>query len=217
MSAVRADWSHRQAAFFDVDETVVSVKSMREFLNYFHDTHGDVPLWDEFVGSLPLNAPRELVNASYYSLWKGLSRREVRVAGQEWFATASRGEGFYIEPVVAEIDELRAKGFEIVLVSGSFDVVLDPLAKELHADRVLCSVMTFVGDTYSGTVARTMIGPAKSDAVLAYCAERRIDPAECIAFGDHPTDLAMLESVGTGVWVREGGRTEFHRSSSRIV
>jgi Cof subfamily protein (haloacid dehalogenase superfamily) len=39
----------------------------------------------------------------------------------------------------------------------------------------------------------------KADAVLAYCRQKHIDVANCIAFGDNYNDLPMLQTVGRPV------------------
>ncbi|PPG33874.1 hypothetical protein C5E10_08720 [Pseudoclavibacter sp. RFBG4] len=60
-----------------------------------------------------------------------------------------------------------------------------------------------------------MIGENKAYAILEYCVRNGVDPADCIAFGDHESDLPMLEAVGGGFWVRTSGEIEQHRPSVR--
>jgi phosphoserine phosphatase len=51
---------------------------------------------------------------------------------------------------------------------------------------------------YTGEVVRPMIGEGKREAVLALLRDHPggVDPRECYAYGDHPSDLPMLECVG---------------------
>ena len=49
-----------------------------------------------------------------------------------------------------------------------------------------------------------MIGQAKADAAGELMARHRIDPRDCHAYGDHSSDLPLLEQVGHPVVVGGG-------------
>lgn len=91
----------------------------------------------------------------------------------------------------------RAAGDRVVLVTGSFRPVLDPLMADLGADLALCSepVIDALG-RYTGDVPTPMIGRNKTAAVRSTMAALGVDPARCAAYGDHHTDLGMLQAVG---------------------
>lgn len=87
----------------------------------------------------------------------------------------------------------------------------EPLVKLLvwsavhHADDMLAiAVAAMDGQaevTHSGVAGLLEIGPSgvsKASALAALCAERGVDPADVVAFGDMPNDLAVLEFAGHG-------------------
>jgi hydroxymethylpyrimidine pyrophosphatase-like HAD family hydrolase len=73
------------------------------------------------------------------------------------------------------------------------------------ADTLLALVRGVAGDlvecTHSGganLVEVSAAGVSKAAALSALCAARGVDPADVIAFGDMPNDLAMLRWAGRG-------------------
>jgi HAD superfamily phosphoserine phosphatase-like hydrolase len=88
-----------------------------------------------------------------------------------------------------------------ILVSGSFGACLDPIARYLRADGLICSRPSVRDGCYTGTIDTPMVGSAKAAAVLAEAAARRIDLAASSAYGDDASDLPVLALVGNPVVV----------------
>jgi HAD superfamily hydrolase (TIGR01490 family) len=102
--------------------------------------------------------------------------------------------------VHAELAAHRAAGRTVVLVSGSFPACLEPVAAHLGADRVLCSRPEIAHGRYTGWIGTPMIGEAKAAAVAAVLDELAPGTPSW-AYGDHDSDLPMLEQVTTPVVV----------------
>ncbi|MFB6806822.1 HAD family hydrolase [Streptomyces sp. NPDC056387] len=196
--------------FSDVDETLITVKSMFDFLHYQlvrrHGAAGEEE-YERIMAVIRRRAgdgtPREDINRFYYSHYAGESVDTVRRLADDWFTerTAST-RGFYIDSTREALREHRAAGASLVLVSGSFPPLLEPLAHELGADAVLCTRPLSADGVYTGEVATPVIGEGKRAAVLAHLASRPdVDPRDCHAYGDHVSDLPMLELVGHPVVV----------------
>ncbi|MBP0458780.1 HAD family hydrolase [Streptomyces montanisoli] len=186
-------------AFFDVDETLIDVKSMFSFLD-FH--LADPVRYQEVVGRLAAMAadgvPRERTNRLYYRAYAGMSQESVARSGREWFGTHAARPGFFHGEVVAELTGLRARGAAIVLVSGSFRACLDPIAAHLGASHVLCTEPETAAGRYTGRVpGAPMIGERKAAAARALMRQAGARPQDCFAYGDHPSDLPLLRSVGS--------------------
>ncbi|MDN3260905.1 HAD-IB family hydrolase [Streptomyces sp. CSDS2] len=194
--------TNRRVAFFDVDDTLITAKSMFDFLRFWilrgggdeADYHA---VMDRFRAMWSAGTPRVEVNRAYYRHFTGASWAELLRAGREWYdAYRQRPDAFVLATVRALAGHVAA-GDTVVLVSGSFTGCLDPLAKELNADVVLCSEpLTGADGRLTGEVRRPMIGDAKTDAVRETLARLGADPAECSAYGDHASDLGMLSLVG---------------------
>ncbi|MFJ3169673.1 HAD family hydrolase [Streptomyces roseus] len=210
--------------FSDVDETLITVKSMFDFLHYQlvrrHGAAGE----EEYeritavIGRRAADgAPRSDINRFYYGQYAGESVETITRLADDWFTerTAST-RGFYIDSTRRALREHRAAGAALVLVSGSFPPLLEPLAREIGAETVLCTRPLTEDGRYTGEVATPVIGEGKRAAVLAHLAARpAVDPRDCFAYGDHLSDLPMLELVGHPVAVGEDPGLRAHLAARR--
>ena len=195
-----------RAAFFDVDETVIVVKSMFRFLEFHFERRGLPPsayerVRDELVGLAAAGVPRAETNRRYYRSYAGRRADEVAAQGREWFAAELAAGGLFVAPVLDALAAHRAAGDLVGLVSGSFPPCVDPIAAHVGADLVLCTRPEIVGGFYTGEVARPAIGEEKGELVRAALAEHGIPAEASSAYGDHISDLPMLEAVGDPVVV----------------
>lgn len=193
-------------ALFDVDETLIRVKSMFSFLDMILSHQG----WSEedrqvaisrFQRIAHTGVSREHVNAAYYRGFAGLSRPWMLERGREWFLERVADDGLFHETVLQELRELRFNGADIALVSGSFEACLAPIAESVGAKYVLASEPTISGDVYTGELARPMIGAAKAEAAQLLIENLRLDRRRVRAYGDHISDAPLLRSAGEGVVV----------------
>lgn len=184
-------------AFFDVDETLIDIKSMFSFLE-FH--LADPDRYCAAAGALTHAAqagvPREETNRAYYRNYTGMERAAVAESGRRWFARQRQRDGFFHQEVVGELRRLQAGGFRVALVSGSFLACLEPIAVHLGADHVLCSEPEVAAGRYTGEVLTTVIGEVKATAARTLMARSGARPEECVAYGDHESDLPLLTCVG---------------------
>lgn len=148
---------------------------------------------------------RARFNRSFYRSYRGLSGREIVKLCQACF------EGVQLRRMVHEtvrrLEEHRNRGHKILLVSGSLDFILRPLARYLGADVCLCPSLVEAEGVFSGELnGDPVIGKEKARLVLEYARDHGIDPAGCYAYADSVSDLPILESVGHPVVVLSGRR-----------
>ncbi|WP_306366892.1 HAD family phosphatase [Nocardiopsis sp. CC223A] len=188
------------AAFFDVDETLIGLKSMFDFLAFHLEENGLPGAAERHTSGLrelaAAGAPREEVNRAYYRLYRGARAEELAARGRRWFARRSAERGFFLEATVFALYRHRAAGHRVVLLSGSFSPCLDPIADALEATAVYGTRTLTEDGVLTGEVERPMIGEAKGDAVREYTERHGIAAAGAYAYGDHLSDLPMLEAVG---------------------
>lgn len=194
----------RAAAFYDVDETLISVKSMFDFLD-FYLAHPDTDLGDGRADRLAFMraaktdpaVPRVELNRIYYRVYAGEPAERLAALGREWFAARRRRPGFVLAPVVATLVRHRLAGHPTVLVSGSMPACLDPLADAVGADHVLCSrpVVDAAG-LLTGEIEASLIGEGKRHAVRALAAAEGISLPLSFGYADHTSDLPMLTLLG---------------------
>jgi phosphoserine phosphatase len=94
------------------------------------------------------------------------------------------------------IEEHKAAGREVVIVSSSGEEVVGPIGELVGADRVIATRMVVADGRYTGQVAYYAYGPAKAAAMRELAAAAGYDLADCYAYSDSVTDLPMLEAVG---------------------
>ncbi|WP_233515561.1 HAD family hydrolase [Marinitenerispora sediminis] len=194
------------AAFFDVDETLITFKSMFDFYDFFLDAVGHSPEEQERLRAdarslLRPGMPRQQGNRLFYRRFAGYAEADVAAHGLAWFEHHMAAGGVFNEDVLAALREHTAAGLTTVLVSGSFSACLDPIATYVGADVTLCTGLEVRDGVYTGEVLRTMIGDAKAASARELIEERGIPAADCHAYGDHTSDLDLLRLVGHPVVV----------------
>ncbi|MGW4355888.1 HAD family hydrolase [Nocardia sp. NPDC004582] len=189
------------AAFFDVDETLITVKSMFAFLRFWLAENGDdggeyARLTGEIQQRAAAGAPREEVNRQYYQAYRGVEATALDAAGQRWFAEFSAGDTVYYTDTVERLRAHRDSGHATVLLSGSFGAAIAPVAAAVGADHVIATVPVADADgVLTGEVWRPMIGEAKATAVTEFLSERGIPRENSYGYGDHASDLPFLRAV----------------------
>jgi HAD superfamily hydrolase (TIGR01490 family) len=192
----------RAAAFFDLDKTVIAKSSALAFGRPF------------FQGGL-INR-RAVLKAAYaqfvFSLAGADAQQMDRLRAQltamctGWDATTVHEivrETLHeiVDPLVyAEaadlIEEHKAAGREIVIVSSSGAEMVEPIGEMLGADRVVATRMVTVDGRYTGEIEFYGYGENKAAAMRELAAEGGYDLADCYAYSDSITDLPMLTAVG---------------------
>lgn len=199
-------------AFFDVDGTLLNMKSMFSFHDYWYRRWNRVngqAVSEEFEdvtailrGLAESGAPRKLINRRYYEFFAGRSVDAVTACAQAWSRSALADPNLFVTEVVDELDGLRAKGVEPVFVSGSFKEILAPIADHLGVQEVLAISLLHVNGKYTGRFeAPQTIGDGKAVAIAEFLAHRAAKAADCWAFGDDVSDVPMLSAVGYPVAV----------------
>jgi len=205
---VPATYGPLEAAFFDLDKTVIAKASMVAFGRPFY--HGGLinrrtvlrALYGELV-YLHLGASEQKLNRIRESVLK-LIRGWHRDRVCEIVAEAIEA---IVEPIIfAEaadlIDWHREQGRLVVIVSASPDEIVTPLSRFLGADECIASKARIDDQgRYTGSMQFYAFGPFKAEAMDALAAVRGIDLAASYAYTDSYTDLPMLEAVGHPVAV----------------
>ncbi|TQJ92921.1 HAD family phosphatase [Streptomyces sp. SLBN-31] len=212
--------------FSDVDETLIAGKSMFDFLAYYLRATRGTPgarhaadVRQELSRRTSAGAPREAMNRLYYRTWAGEPAARVEELARAWYAERSGAPGFYLAATRRALELHRAAGDTVILVSGSFPAVLAPIAAEVGATRLLCSVPEVHDGVLTGRlVGDPCIGEAKRAAVRAMLQSRpALDPAQCFAYGDHVSDLPMLAEVGNPVIVGGSARLRARLPRARVL
>ncbi|WP_017625857.1 HAD-IB family hydrolase [Nocardiopsis chromatogenes] len=193
-------------AFYDVDETLISIKSMFDYYDFFLEAVGHPPeeqerLRAEARGLIRPGLPRKEGNRLFYRRFAGYKVEQVAEIGRDWFRGHMERGGLFHGDVLATLREHVAAGRTAVLLSGSFSACLDPIAEHAGAGTAIGTLLEAEDGVYTGGVLRSMIGDGKENAARRLMEEAGADPAECHAYGDHTSDAGLLGLVGHPVAV----------------
>lgn len=200
--------------FCDVDDTLVRCKSAAEFLLHHHRSRYGADgarraeeLLAGLYAELAQGMPREEANRVYHRAWRGCRVDEVEACARAWYRERSGAVDFYIETTVAALRRHRAEGAAVALVSGSFPLLLPVVAEAVGARYALGASLERCGGVLTGELlGAPAIGEGKRTLTLDLLARHpHLDPMDCYAYGDHPSDLPMLHSVGHAVMVAPDG------------
>lgn len=197
-----------EAAFFDLDKTVIARASIAAFGHTFYrggliSRATVVRVLVSQLVYLHLGANEQKlakIRESVLMLTRGWDQDEVKRLVRETLNEV-------VEPIIyAEAIELIEKhhdeGRKTYIVSASPEEIVQPLAEYLGVDGAIASrVVIDLDGRYTGEMAFYAYGPYKAESMRELAASEGIDLAESYAYSDSYTDLPMLEAVGHPVVV----------------
>lgn len=196
-------------AYFDVDHTLTRIGSLESFVRFFAKRPEGEAVSSRLSGLLSV-AGRTVdlheIHDAYANVFRGESWERVREVGREWHGAVAKD--LYRAGVVRELAAHQLHGRQVVLVSGSWDACLRPIARRLQVETVLRSepALASDGNTLVGAFDLLMVGEQKAVAVREHASSVGADLAACYAYGDHVSDEPLLSSVGNAVVVGDDHR-----------
>jgi HAD superfamily hydrolase (TIGR01490 family) len=195
------------AAFFDLDKTVIAKASMVAFGGPFYRQglisrrllaralYGQLVYMHLGADEAKLDRMRESVLA----LTKGWDRAHVSSIVREALSEV-------VEPIIYSealelIDEHRNAGRRVFIISASPEELVVPLGEFLGADEVIASRARVDEGRYTGEMEFYAYGPHKAVAMQRVAEEQGVDLTRSYAYSDSATDIPMLEIVGHPVAV----------------
>jgi HAD superfamily hydrolase (TIGR01490 family) len=196
------------AAFFDLDKTVISRSSMMAFAK---------PFCREGLVTRRTLARGACIQLLYVHRGAGASRL-ARIQRSVLKVTAGWPQA-QVRSIVAEhladsidpitytdasrlIDMHRAAGRRVYLVSAAPEEVVEPIGRHLGVDASIASQATIDEQgCYTGSIGQYAYGATKADLIAAIAARDDIDLAGSWSYSDSVTDAPMLEIVGHPVAV----------------
>lgn len=95
------------------------------------------------------------------------------------------------------IAAVHAAGGRVGAVSGGFEQILAPLAKQLNLDYYRANVLEIVDGKLTGKLVGKIIDrKAKADALIEWAKDFGESPDWCAAIGDGANDLDMFDVAG---------------------
>jgi HAD superfamily hydrolase (TIGR01490 family) len=196
-----------EAAFFDLDKTVISKSSSLALTRPMYRA-GLVSRSDLLRGAyaqlvyLMLGADEKRMDKAkdaMAALTKGWDKTQVEEIIREALAELIDP---YIYLEALDLMELhRARGRRVYIVSSSPEEVVRPLAEHLGEVGVIASRPEVVDGKYTGVLEFYCYGENKAVALRETAEAEGIDLEASYAYSDSITDLPILEAVGVPVAV----------------
>ena len=195
--------STRQAAFFDVDGTIVKTNIVHYYI-YFRRRRLPIywrDAWSAYFAAKCLyfllldKIDRRRLNIVFYRHYRGL-----RVSDIERLVENCHNDvivpRLFPGARAAVADHQRA-GRDVIFVTGSVDFIMQPLARMLGVEHVLAPTLVRQGDCYTGELdGPPVAGAEKARRMRDFAEKHGVDLSRSHAYGDSVADLPMLEAVG---------------------
>ncbi|WP_297850392.1 HAD family phosphatase [uncultured Corynebacterium sp.] len=205
--AVHGPDSHRVAAFFDLDKTIIATSSAFAFGRGFLDN-----------GMITRGEALELFLTKTSYMFNGQSSSKMDATRDRLADMVAGWPVADVRRVVAEtmntvvtpaiyrearelIDWHREQGHDIVILSASASLLVEPIAKELGINRIVATEVEIEDGKLTGKITRYLKGEEKAKAMRELVEKRNYDLAASYAYSDSLTDVPMLALVGHPVAV----------------
>ena len=198
----------KTAAFFDVDGTIVSTTIVHYYIQFRSRLLPTFlrPFWIAWFALKVVyyffldKISRTRFNQVFYRNYRGLKAEDVKQLAGEQFETYGRSKLF---PAALDcIREHQNRGDLIVLVTGSLDFIVQPLADYLQADAALTVQLEEAHGKFTGELTTLPLSEAeKVRAIQTFVEQHNVDLAASYAYGDSRADLPMLQCVGNPIVV----------------
>lgn len=193
----------RRAAFYDMDGTLVSTNLVHSYLFLARNegtlsrsvlkTVAGVAKLPAFLVADQLS--RALFNELLYAGYAGAFEDRLLELAEEHFEEVLKPNIF---PGVYElVENAQKKGLRQVIVSGSLDVLVAPLARHLGIDDVVTNRLEMKDGVATGKLVKPIVaGAVKARLIQEYARSFDVDLLESYAFSDSFSDYSMLAVVG---------------------
>lgn len=195
------------AAFFDLDKTILAKSSSFAFARPFYKEgligRSDVirSAYAQFV-FLASGADHDQMETMREYMSKLVTGWNVgRVQGIVGETLDEIVDPVVYQEAVDLIDEHKALGRDVIIISSSGTDIVEPIGERLGVDLAIGTQVAIEDGAYTGEILFYAYGEGKADAMRSLAEERGYDLDECYAYSDSRTDLPMLEAVGHPVAV----------------
>lgn len=197
----------RAAAFFDLDKTILARSSSFAFARPFYRE-----------GLLGRSDVVRSAYAQFVYLASGADHQQMETMREYMSRLVNGWDVAKVQQIVAEtlddivdpmvfaeavelIEEHKAAGRDVIIISSSGTDIVEPIGQRLGADLAIGTQVAIEDGRYTGEILFYAYGEGKADAMRTLAEERGYDLATSYAYSDSFTDLPMLELVGSPVAV----------------
>ena len=104
-----------------------------------------------------------------------------------------------MEGAEVAIKDLKDSGYDVAVISGSFDLIANPLKEKLDLNYLFTNKLEEKDGKLNGEVSGPLVEGSKADVLNSILADNNISVDECIAVGDGANDISMMEIAKFGI------------------
>lgn len=190
-------------AFFDVDGTLVSTTIVHAYIWLQTSSFTRIQKLFWLVGFLPkvlyylildrISRPR--FNEVFYKNYRGMDAEALKTLATDMFNSYLRHKIF--PEAISQIEEHKTRGEQVVLLTGSLNFIVQPIADFFGSDSVIAPELKEQDGFFTGQLTtEPLIGEQKAAAMKKFAAQAETQLDICYAYSDSKSDLQMLECVG---------------------
>lgn len=97
------------------------------------------------------------------------------------------------------IKTLKDKGYEVAVISGSFDLITDSLKDKIDFDHIFTNTLVENEGLLTGEVTGPLVKGSKYDVLSELIKDKNISLENCITVGDGANDISMIEAAEYGI------------------
>ena len=193
----------RIAAFFDVDGTLLT-SNIVEYLAFFQKRLLSPWRWRWWIAGVAAKVPvylaldhlsRTAFCRFFYRGYGGLEAATTTALGRCLFEEVIRPR--LHSQALRQIDSHREQGHIIVLLTGSLDFIMQPLAEFIASPHLIAAKLEEHDGQFTGQLLEAPLSESgKAEAIFRFARAQSIDYRRSFAYGDSISDLHMLECVG---------------------
>lgn len=188
------------AAVFDYDGTMIAGYSALDVLQA-RIMRGQVNV-QEMIGLAQLGARGMLGQAGFKELiaftganWKGRQERELMIEGEKLFKARILDRVF--PEMKRRLEAHKRKGHTIILASSATEFQVEPAAKYLGIENVICTRFQTIDGRLTGKpTGEPLWGEGKANAVKAFARKHKIDLDRSFAYADGNEEVPLMMTVG---------------------
>jgi len=195
-----------KAAFYDLDGTLLSCNLVTTHAYYARNDRSLLKSAYQF-SKVVLSAPvlfvvelysRSLFNVISFRAYRGMHRDRLIGLADDLFEVTLKPSIY--PQAQALIDATRNAGYRNVLVTGTLDFTIRPIALHFGFEEVICNRLEFRNHVATGRVLPPLVAEnEKARRIREYAARESIDLDQSCAFSDSSADVPMLTAVGNPV------------------
>lgn len=197
----------KTAAFFDFDDTLIDTNSSKIGFKWLYDnkllSKGFLlkTIVIGFFYKIHLISNKRMAD-SLIKFYKNKKLEYFTKQADEFYENLLKPR--FIPEMLEKVEEHKKQGHYLVIVSGSIRYYLEPVAKDLGFDNIICTDLEEGSDGLltGKPIGKICIDDYKRELALQLVEKENIDLKNSFAYGDNESDIQLLKLVGNPVAVQ---------------